>query len=328
MIPVTPRYNAKCKNNIRGKELLNLRANRNNSLKIVRRDKYLLLLLLPGIVYFIIFKYLPMGGLIIAFKDYSIFKGMWESPWVGFNIFREVFSSYDFLHIIRNTLLISIYKIAFGFPIPIIISLMLNEIRSRHFKRSIQTIIYLPHFVSWVVIYGIMLTILSPSYGILGDIYQMFGKEAPHMIANSRYIRSLLVITEIWKEVGWGTILYLASLSTVDPNLYEAAVIDGANKLRQVIHITIPSIMGVVVLLLILRIGSLLSAGFEQILVIQNDLTRPVIDVFETFTFRRGIELGNYSYATAVGLFSSVVSMILVVSADRLAKSVGEEGLL
>jgi putative aldouronate transport system permease protein len=292
------------------------------------RDKYLLLMLLPGITFFILFKYLPMGGVLIAFKNYNIFKGIFDSPWVGLDNFRKVFSSTDFSNVLRNTLLISSYKIIFGFPAPIILSLMLNEIRNRHFKKTIQIVIYLPHFISWVVISGIMLSILSPSYGVAGEIYRFFGREPVNLMASSKHFVGLLVVSEIWKEIGWGTIIYLATLSTIDPNLYEAAIVDGANKIRQIIHITLPSMTGVIALLLILRIGNLLAAGFEQILVLQNDLVRPVSDIFDTYVFRRGIQQGNHSFTTAVGLFNSVVSLILIVGADRFSKRIGEEGLL
>lgn len=297
-------------------------------IKNIRRDKYLLLLLVPGMLYFLIFKYIPMGGLVIAFKDYSIFRGIWASDWVGINNFKKVFTSTDFWNVLRNTLLISIYKIMYGFPVPIILSLMLNEMRNKYFKKVVQTVIYLPHFISWVVISGIMLSILSPSYGLAGEIYKMLGLHPVNLLASSAHFRSILVISEIWKESGWGTILYLASLSTIDPNLYEASIIDGANKWKQIIHITLPSISGVIILLLILRIGSLMNAGFEQVLVLQNDLVRPISDIFDTYVFRRGLQMGNYSFTTAVGFFNSVVAFILLFSADSFAKFIGEEGLL
>ncbi len=297
-------------------------------IKGIKRDKYLLLLLLPGILLTFVFKYLPMGGLLIAFKDYSIVKGIWASPWVGLDNFRMAFSSTDFGNVLRNTLLISIYKILFGFPAPIILSLMLNEISSTKFKKTVQTILYLPHFISWVVISGIMLSILSPTYGILGDIYEFFGQKPIHIMASKGHMRSLLVISEIWKETGWGTIIYMAALSTVDPNLYEASIIDGAGKMKQIWYITLPCISGVVVLMLILRIGGLMNAGFEQVLVLQNDAVRPVTDIFDTFVYRRGLQRGNYSYSTTVGFFQSVVSLILILGANRFAKVIGEEGLL
>jgi putative aldouronate transport system permease protein len=297
-------------------------------LKDIKRDRYLLLLLVPGIAYFLIFKYLPMGGIVVAFKKYSIMRGIWDSPWVGLYNFKKAFAAEEFFNVLRNTFLISSYKLIFGFPAPIILSLLLNEVRNSKFKRTVQTILYLPHFISWVVIAGILLTILSPSRGLVLPLYNLFGKKPPYFMASIGHIRGILVASDIWKNVGWGTIVYLAALSTVDPNLYEAALIDGANRIKQVIYITLPSISSVIVLLLILRIGNLMNAGFEQIQVMLNDYIRPVIDIFDTFVYRRGIERADYSYATAVGLFNSVVSMILIVTADRFAKIIGEEGLL
>lgn len=294
----------------------------------IRRDKYLLIMLIPGLTFFIIFKYLPMGGLLIAFKDYSIFKGIWESPWVGLTHFRKVFNSPDFWNVLRNTLLISSYKLIFGFPAPIILSLLLNEIRSNSFKRTVQTVIYLPHFISWVIIAGIMRSILSPTYGILGEVYKLFNMQPINLMASLQHFRSLLVISDIWKEMGWGTIIYLASLSTIDPNLFEAAIIDGASKLKQVFYITLPSIKSVIILLLILKIGGLMNAGFEQIYVMQNDLVRPISDIFDTFVYRRGIQKADYSFSAAVGMFNSVVSLILIFSANKFAKLIGEEGIL
>lgn len=285
-------------------------------------------MLIPGIAFFIIFKYIPMGGIIIAFKNYRITRGILASPWVGLYNFQKAFMSHDFLRVLLNTIIISSYKLIFGFPAPIILALLLNEVRNAKFKRTVQTIVYLPHFISWVVIAGIMVNMLSPSRGIVTPIYALFGKEAPYFMISTKYIRGVLVSSDIWKSTGWGTIIYLAALSTVDPELYEASIIDGANRFKQTIYITLPSISPVVILLLILRIGSLMNAGFEQIQVMLNDYTRPVIDIFDTFVYRRGIQRGDYSYATAVGLFNSIVSLILIVLADRLAKAFGEEGLL
>jgi len=292
------------------------------------RDRYLLLLLIPGVLYFIVFQYLPMGGLLIAFKDYSIHRGIWESPWVGLDNFKKAFASTDFWYVLRNTIVISTYKLIFGFPAPIILSLFLNELRSRYFKRVVQTVLYLPHFISWVVIAGILVGILSPSYGLAGPVFKMLGMEPIHLMASTKHFRGLLVASEIWKNMGWGTIVYLAALSNIDPSLYESAVVDGANKLMTTIYITLPSISSVIILLLIIRIGNLLDAGFEQVLVMQNDLVRPISDIFQTFVYRRGLERGDYSYATAVEFFNSAVALILIVSADRFAKFIGEEGLI
>lgn len=301
--------------------------NKGQTLKIALSYKYMYVLLLPGILYFIIFRYLPMGGLVIAFKEYSIFTSVWAAPWTGLKNFQDVFASVDFWNVLRNTLLISAYKIIVGFPVPIALALLLNEMRSKYFKKSIQTVLYLPHFISWVVIGGIMLSIFSPSYGIVGEIFKLFGQEPINLMGSTKYFRGLLVASEVWKEAGWGTIIYLASLSVVDPNLYEAAIVDGANRWQQIWHITLPCISGVIVLMLILRIGNLMDAGFEQILVLQNDLVIDISDIFDTYVYRVGLRQGNYSFTTAVGLFNSVIAMILIYSSDRFAKLIGEEGL-
>lgn len=300
---------------------------RSRWLKGLIKDRYLYVLLLPGLAYFFIFRYLPMGGLFIAFKDYNIFKDIWGSPWVGFDNFRNVFSTPDFWKIFRNTILISFYKIAFGFPAPIILALLLNEIRHVVFQRTIQTIIYIPHFISWVVISGIMLAILSPAYGVAGALFDLFGLEPVNLMAHVQYFRSILVASNIWKEVGWGTIIYLAAISTVDSSLYEAANMDGAGRWRKMWHITIPSISTVIILLLILQIGNIMDAGFEQILVLQNDLVRGVSEIIDTYVYRIGLTRGDFSFAAAVGFFNSVIAAVLILAADRVAKLLGREGL-
>jgi putative aldouronate transport system permease protein len=305
-----------------------IKAGLRSAIKDIKRDKYLLLLISPGVLFLILFKYIPMGGIVIAFKNYSIFKGIWDSDWVGFENFRRVFSSSDFLMVLRNTLIISTYNIIFVFPVPIILSIILNEIRSRYFKKIVQTVIYMPHFVSWVVIAGIMLSVLSPTYGIAKEVFEFLGRKPIVLMASRQHFRTLLVLSSIWKESGWGTIIYLAAFSTIDPNLYEAAVVDGAGKLRRIWNITLPSIKGVIVLLLIINIGKIMNAGFDQILAMQNDLVRPVSDVFETYVFRRGLQRGDYSFSAAMELFKSVVACILVFSADKFAKRIGEEGIL
>ena len=302
---------------------------RNNSLiRSISIDKFLYLMLVPGIVYFIIFRYIPMGGIIIAFKDYDIFKGILASPWIGFQNFNEMFHMYDFWKVLRNTLLISLYKIIYGFPVPIILALLINYLHNRYFKKAIQTILYLPYFISWVVVSGMMLSILSPSYGIAGEISRLFGMKQIYIMASPQLFRSILVFSEIWKEAGWGTIIYLATISTIDQALYEASNIDGANRWQQVWHITIPSLKGVIVLLLILRVGYILDAGFEQILVLQNDIVKDVSEIFDTYVYHIGLQQARYSLTTAVGLFKSVVAAILIFGSDRLSKFIGEEGLL
>lgn len=294
----------------------------------IKRDKYLLLLLAPGLILTIIYKYIPMGGILIAFKNYNIFSGIWASPWVGFRNFVDIFNSPDFMEVFRNTVIISLYKMAVGFPVPIILALMLNELRNKYFKNTIQTILYLPYFISWVVVYGMMLSLFSTSGGMVVEIFNLFGAEPFNILTKPQYFRTILVLSDVWKNAGWGTIIYLAALSNVDQELYEAAFIDGANRWKQLWNITLPSITSVIVVLLILNVGFLLDAGFDQIIVMQNDLVKRVSDIFDTYVYRTGLTRGQYSMSTAIGLFKSVVALILILGTNKIAKIVGEEGLL
>ena len=300
----------------------------------VYNDRYLYFLLLPAMLFVLVFSYAPMGGLVIAFQKFNIFAGkgsvilsIMKSPWVGFDNFRKVFNNPDFWMIMRNTILISVYKLFWGFPIPILLALLLNELRGKLFKRTVQTFLYLPHFISWVVIAGIMLAIFSPRTGVISEYFRFFNITPVNILAQQKSFRSILVLSQIWKESGWGTIIYLASFSLVDPQLYEAATMDGAGRLRKTLHVTLPAISGVIVLMLILNIGWLMNAGFDQIQALQNQVVQNVSDIFDTYVMRVGLQRGEYSMTSAVGLFKSVVSMILVFGADRVAKLIGEEGL-
>jgi len=299
---------------------------RRKVLKPIFRNRYLYLMLVPGVLFFIIFSYVPMGGLIIAFKNYNIFKGMLASEWTGFDNFREIFGMPDFWKVLRNTLIISTYKIVFSFPFPIILALLLNEMRRERFKKLTQTILYLPHFISWVVIWGVMQSILSPSFGITHDIFKLLGMESVYIMADPKYFRGLLVISDMWKGVGWGTIIYLASLSTVDQNICEAAIVDGAGRWKRMRYIMLPSISNVIILLLILRIGSIMEAGFDQVYVLRNDMVKEVGEIFDTYVYTF-IAYNQYSLGTAVGMFKSVVAAFLIVTADRVSKLFGTEGL-
>lgn len=285
------------------------------------------LMMLPGLLYFAVFRYLPMFGLVIAFKDYDIFKGIWASEWVGLKNFRELFHSSDFWNVLTNTLKISFAKIVIGFPIPIILAILLNEMRSVRFKKVIQTLLYLPHFLSWVVIGGIMLNLFSPVFGLAGEFFRATGIEPMNILAQKSTIFGVVIASDVWKECGWSTIIFLAALTQVDASLYEAAKMDGANRFKQMIYITLPAISGVIILLLILRIGKIMNAGFEQILVLQNAVTRESIDIFDTYVYREGLQRGEYSFSSTVDMFKSVVSFIMVVGADKISKKFGEEGL-
>lgn len=284
--------------------------------------KYYYLLLLPGILYFIIFKYIPMGGIITAFKDYKVSEGILQSDWVGLKWFTMLFQRSDFWQVLQNTIIISFYKIIFNFPAPIILAILINEARSMLFKRTIQTIIYFPHFVSWIVIGGILISVLSPSSGIVS----LFGLERSPLM-NPDYFRGMLVLSHMWKETGWGTVVYLAAIVGIDPGLYEAAKIDGANRLKQIIYITIPGILQTIILLLILRMGFILSAGFDQVYILLTPLVTGVGDILDTYVYRFAFSNGRYSLASAAGLFQSVVGLLLVVFTNWIAKRFGKDGL-
>ena len=304
--------------------------NRRNGLKAltkIARHKHLYLMLIPGILFFVVFKYIPMFGALIAFKDYSPIKGFSGSPWVGLKHFENFFFSIYFWQLMRNTLLISIYKMIGGMIPSIILALHLNEIRNSAFKRTVQTITYFPHFLSWVVIYGIMLAFLAPSSGLVNQWIKEMGGEPISFFESKEWFRSLLVVSAIWKDLGWGTIIYLAAMANIDPQLYEAARIDGASRMRQIWHITLPSIRSVIVILLMINLGNIMEAGFQQIIIMYNARVYSVADVIDTYVYREGLLSMNYSYAAAVGLFQSVIGLILVIASNRMAKKWGESGL-
>lgn len=298
-----------------------------NFMKYLTRDKYLYLLLLPGIVALFIFNYIPMYGVVIAFKEYNIFAGISKSPWVGFLQFERLFRNPDFSQVIVNTLLISTYKLIWGFPAPIILALLLNELRNKHFKKTAQTILYLPHFISWVIFAGLIVTFLNPTTGVVNDIIVRLGGRKVDFLASKSMFRSILVITDIYKGVGWGTIVYLSAISGVDPTLYEAATVDGASRFRQVWHITLPAIRSVVVVLLILNLSNILNAGFDQVFLLYNPLVYEVGDIIDTYVYRKGLVDSNYSLASAAGLFKNGIALILIVTTNSIVKRLGEEGL-
>lgn len=289
------------------------------------QEKYLYLLLLPGLLYFIVYRYLPMAGLVVAFQDYSPFLGFDGSPWVGLKQFKTMFESPEMLQTLWNTLVISFLQIVFAFPAPIILSLLLNELRNQAYKRVVQSIVYLPHFLSWVVVVGIVV-IFFRNDGIINDILRVyFGVEEPiRFLTDPDWFRPFIVGEVIWKEVGWGTIIFLAALAGVNPNLYEAAVIDGANRWQQMWHVTLPAIRSTIVIMLILRLGSVLDTGFEQIWLQLNAFNMEVGNVLDTYVYFKGIQQGDYSFSTAVGLFKGLVGLVLVVLANKLARRFGE----
>ncbi|WP_028551591.1 ABC transporter permease [Paenibacillus sp. UNC451MF] len=292
----------------------------------LRRNKLLYLMVLPVIAYYVIFDYGPMYGLQIAFKDYSPGTGIWGSPWVGLDHFVQFFDSYYFWRIIRNTLLINVYELIFGFPAPIILALLLNELRRQAFKRIVQTITYLPHFISIVVVVGMLVDFLARD-GVVNQLLLSLGINSKSYLSEPEWFRFIYVSSGIWQQVGWGSIIYLAALSGIDPTLYEAARVDGAGRWKQMLHITIPGIMPTVIILLILKMGSMMSVGSEKILLMYNPLTYDTADVISTFVYRKGILEASYSYTTAVGLFNAVIAFSLLIISNNISKRVSETKL-
>lgn len=296
--------------------------------KEVLRDRYLYLLLLPALIFMILFRYLPMGGITIAFKDYSFRKGVLGSEWVGLKHFKYLFTQNpDFFKLFFNTLVINIYKLILYFPMPILLAILINEIVSVKFKRAVQTAIYLPHFVSWVVFGGIVIQFLSPSTGIVNEIIQFFGGEPIFFMTESKMFRGIVVITEIWKSAGWGTIMYLAALTSIDQQLYEAAKIDGASRLQAIRYISLPGISDTIVVLLLLQIGQMMDVGFEQIYVLARPITYDVGDVLSTYIYRVGVGQAQFSMTTAIGLFQSLIGFVLIVSANFICKKLFHKNL-
>ncbi|MCK9253289.1 MAG: sugar ABC transporter permease [Clostridiaceae bacterium] len=290
------------------------------------KNKLIYLMALPVMAYYIIFHYGPMYGLVIAFKYFAPAKGILGSPWAGVYWFREFFNSYFIERLIKNTLLINVLNLLFSFPAPIILALLLNELRSERYKRSVQTITYLPHFISLVVICGMIHDFTSRD-GIINDLVVFFGGERSTMLLNPGLFRPIYIVSEIWQGVGWGSIIYLAALSSIDPELYQAAVIDGANRWKKIWHITLPGIMPTIVILLILRVGSMMSIGHEKIILLYNASIYDTADVISSFVYRKGLLESNYSYSTAVGLFNSAINFMLVILANWLSRRATDHSL-
>ena len=288
---------------------------------------WLYIFLLPGLSYLIIFKYGPIYGVIIAFKDFRLARGIWGSDWIGFDNFRYLFTSKTFFLVFKNSIILSLLTLLCGFPAPLILALLLNEFRFQTYKRAIQSILYLPHFISWVVVAGIVISFLSPGRGVVGYIVSFLGWEPKAYLLSSDHFRAILILSGIWKGAGWGTIVYLAALSSIDENLYEAAIIDGVNRFQRIWYVTIPGIASTLVVLLILSMGGIMSNGFEQIYMLYSPMVYNVADVFETYTFRVGLMEGRFSFGTAVGIFQSFVGMIMILITNAVARRLGERGL-
>ena len=291
------------------------------------RSRYLLLMMMFPFVYLIIFAYIPMYGAQIAFREYNPSSGIWGSEWVGFAHFKSFFGSVFFGRLLRNTLVISITQLVFTFPLPIIIALMLNEVMNRHVKRTIQTVIYLPHFISVVVVAGLVFAVLSPSSGIINRIIVFFGNEPVYFFNEPKYFPFIVALREVWQNTGWGTIVYLAAITSIDPSLYEAAVVDGANRFKQLVSITLPAIMPTIVVLFILRIGGIFTLGYQGILLLYNPTIFETSDIIQTFVYRRGLAGMEYSFGTAVDMFNSICNLIMLLVFNRIMRRVSETSL-
>jgi putative aldouronate transport system permease protein len=293
----------------------------------IRRNFILYAMLLLPITYYLLFKYTPMYGITIAFKDFSIFRGALGSPWVGLKYFKMIFSMPEFYRVLRNTLMLNLLDLLLSFPAPIVLAILLSEMRSMRVKKISQTIIYLPYFISWVVIAGIVLQLFAPDSGLVNILIRRLGGESlPFLTEGIPWIFTYIMVG-IWQGAGWGSILYVATISGINPELYEAAIVDGAGRLRCIWHITLPGIRPTVVMMLIMRLGSMLSIGFERPYLIGNTMVREYSDVISTFVYRMGIEASNFSLATAVGLFQSAVGMVLLIVSNTIANRVNDSGI-
>lgn len=307
------------KNNVVKKEINRTNKKYRPGIKDIRKNYDLYLLLIPGLVMIVLFKYVPMYGITIAFKDFNIFEGIMKSQWVGFENFQKLFTTPEFFRIFRNTLLISCYKIIFNFPLPIIIAICLNEMRCLKLKKTIQTVIYLPHFLSWVIVAGIFSSVLSTSGGIVNSLIENFGGQPIPFLMSKQWFRSILVLTDGWKTMGWGSIIYIAAISGIDQELYEAAEMDGAGRLKKIWHITLPMLSSTIVLMLILRLGTIMVDGQEQVLMLYNPTVYETGDILTTYVYRMGIGKMDYSFSSAVGLLNSVISLFLVLSGNYIS---------
>lgn len=291
-----------------------------------RQNRSLYFLVLPVVIFYVLFAYKPMYGALIAFKDFTPALGFADSPWVGFDHFKRFFDGIYFGRLLKNTVLLSFYNLLFGFPAPIILALMLNEVRSKKFKGLTQTITYLPHFISMIVVAG-MITNFCMTTGVINDIIVFFGGKATPLMQNPKYYRTIYIVSSIWQQIGWGSIIYLSALSGVDSQLYEAAAIDGAGKWKQLLHVTLPGITPTIVIMLIMRIGQLMSMGHEKTILLYNPSTYETADIISSYVYRVGLLEQDWSYSTAIGLFNSVINLALIIFANRVSKKLTETSL-
>lgn len=289
----------------------------------IRKNWDLYLLIVPVVLYFLLIKYLPMYGIQIAFKDFTAAKGIWGSPWVGFKHFERFFNNYQFWTLIKNTLGISLLQILVAFPIPIVFALLVNEVRGKWFKKSVQSIAFMPHFLSTVVLVGIVMAFLSPSTGLVNNLIRLFGGEPVYFMTEPSLFKPIFVLSDIWQNAGFSSVLYIAVLAGIDKSLYEAAMIDGASKLRRLVHIAIPCLVPTAVIMLIFQFGSIMDVGFEKIYLMQNDLNRSASSVISTYVYEMGLLGSQFSFSAAVGLFNSVINFVLIVVVNQIARRSG-----
>lgn len=295
--------------------------------KNFRKNWMLYVMILPVVIYYIIFAYTPMYGVLLAFKNYRIKEGILGSPWVGFSHFTRFFNSYNFVSLIKNTLGISVYSLLVGFPIPIIFALLLNYIKSRPLKKTVQMVSYAPYFISTVVICGMLTIFMNPDTGIFNTILNFFGFESVNFLAKPEWFKSIYVWSGVWQGMGWSSIIYISALSGVDYEMHEAAIVDGATKVQRILHIDLPSIKPTVIMMLILQLGSLMGVGFEKVYLLQNTLNKSAASVISTYVYEVGLVNSDYGYSTAVGLFNAVINVILLVAANQICKKVADESL-
>ncbi|MDK8189724.1 ABC transporter permease subunit [Paenibacillus sp. UMB7766-LJ446] len=293
----------------------------------LRRHWQLYLLILPPVAYFIIFKYVPMANAVLAFKDYNVIKGVWGSPWVGTKYFELLFQNPAFATLIKNTLYISFYQLIVGFPVPILLALALNEVKSATFKKTVQMVTYAPYFISTVVMVSIIMLFLSPRLGIVNTILGALGLEAVNFLGEPGLFRSLYVFSDVWQSMGYSAVIYLAALAGIDPSLYEAAKVDGASRFQKILNVDLPGILPAAVIILILSVGNIMAVGFEKIYLLQNPLNLSASEIISTYVYKMGLLNANYSFATAVGLFNSLINLILLLTVNAAAKRLSNTSL-
>lgn len=295
--------------------------------KRIARDRQLLIIFIPCILFYLLFRYGPLYGLIIAFKDYSVFKGIMDSPWVGFENFQKFFNAPEFWTLFKNTFLLGFLTLIFSFPVPIILAILLNEVRISWFKKGVQTASYLPTFLSVVIISSMIIDFLSPTNGIVNRLLNMIGLESKYFLIDPNWFRPIYILSEIWTNAGYESIVYLAAIAGISPTLYEAAKVDGASRFRMMFNVTLPSILPTILIMLILKTGQMITIGYEKVLLLYNTMTYEVADVFSTFVYRKGLLANDYSYGAAVGLFEAFVAMALLLISNYVSKRAGGNGL-